>query len=150
MLQHTQCLLQACPYLPPTNRDRDITCPTGVPGRGDKAASAPRIHVSPIMPEQGHSQHGTQGSMSWHWRVWRCNWKGNLCRFLRSYLKNLPPAGLNSSLMPVPPESPARHCPASLCKQLHQSSLQLQMHQGTCLVPEQGLKHSSQLLPFYH
>lgn len=87
MLQHTQCLLQACPYLPPTNRDRDITCPTGVPGRGDKAASAPRIHVSPIMPEQGHSQHGTQGSMSWHWRVWRCNWKGNLCRFLRSYLK---------------------------------------------------------------
>lgn len=64
--------------------------------------------------------------------------------------KNFPPAGLDSSLMPVTPESPAWRSLASLCKRLDQSSLRLQTQQGARLVHERGLKHSSQPLPFHH
>lgn len=58
--------------------------------------------------------------------------------------KNLLPVGLNSSLVPVTPESPAWCYPASRCKRLDQTQ------RGACLVHKQGLKHSSQPLPFHH
>lgn len=98
-------------------------------GGRDKAAFAPCVCTSPITPERGHSQHSIQ-------RVWaltglEMQLEGEPPVFSQILPKNLLPGHLNSSLVPVTPQSPAQHYLASLCKRLDQSNLQTRMQWGS-------------------